>query len=251
MGKCTYRRKTCKECGYEFPHYNINPCPQCGADRQCNKNTQPGYKRCGLFGHGGPSPGRGYYGKAMAPITGTKSKFPLTRLASKYKEMMESGRILSNRNSIEIVGTRIMQLAERIDLNEAPDRLENLQKLWNKFNKARFTGSDLEATKLHKELDAEFEAAYHDYEAWKQMFEAVDLHRTLLESEVKIVKDMKAIMTAEDAYQMVAKIFAIILEVEEDPNKLKRYQYEMTRLVGDGHVVDAEWAEDEANGTTE
>jgi len=153
--------------------------------------------------------------------------------------------ILSNRKSIEIVRMRVDELLERIDANQAPDRLENLSRLWKKFKKARYQGSDLDVLSLEKELEAEFEAAYHDYAAWQQMMEVLDLDRKLVESEVKIAKDLHAILTAEDAYELVAEIFAVILRIEEDPLKLKRYQFELTRLVGDGSVVEAERSDGE------
>ena len=78
------------------------------------------------------------------------------------------------------------------------------------------------------------------------MIDVVMVRKDLVESEVKIAKDMKAIMTAEDGYEMLAKVFAIILEVEDDPKKLKRYQYELTQMVGDGAVVDAKWEDEPA-----
>lgn len=168
--------------------------------------------------------------------------FPLVRLAAKYKELTTNGRLLSNRASIDVVRERIRQLAERIDTNQAPDRLAKLQELWLKFRELENKGDKLEAIIVKKELDAEFEAAYHDYAAWKQMFDAVDLDRKLVESEVKIAKDIQAILTAEDAYELTAKILAAIIEttnamteIPQDAKSkfLQRMQYEFTKLVGD------------------
>lgn len=165
--------------------------------------------------------------------------FPLTRLASKYIEMQTDGRLLTNRLSIDVIRKRIVDLGERIDLNQAPDRLEKLQKLWIKYNEKKNTVEEL---LVKQELDDEFEKAYHDYASWKQMFEAIDLDRKLVESEVKIIKDMNAVLTAEDAYNLVAQLMASIisttnsLEGVSDPIKrdfLKRIQYEFTRIVGD------------------
>lgn len=173
-------------------------------------------------------------------MTGSGSHFPLTRLAAKKNEMVKDGQILSNRKSIDILGRRVDELLERIDQNQAPDRLATLYKLWERYLKAKRTGDALKELTAEGNLGAEFEAAYHDYAAWKQMFEALDLHRTLVESEVKIAKDMHAILTAEDAYELIAQIFAIILRIEESPKKLKRYQYELTRLIGEGSVIEAE-----------
>lgn len=175
-------------------------------------------------------------------MSGENSNFPLVRLAATYKKMESDGRMLSNRRSIEIVRYRIGQLLERIDVEDAPDRLKRLGKLWEKFKRVRYT-DELEMVKVQKALDEEFEAAFHDYAIWAQMFEALDLEKNLVESEVRIVKDLKAIMTAEDAYQMIAKIFATIMEVEEDPKKIKRYQFEFTKMIGEGELLDAEFVE--------
>jgi hypothetical protein len=173
-------------------------------------------------------------------LTGSGSHFPLTRLAAKKNEMLRDGQILSNRKSIDILGRRIEELLERIDQNQAPDRLAKLFKLWERYKTAQRGGDALKELKTRADLDAAFESAYHDYASWKQMFEALDLNKVLVESEVKIAKDLHAILTAEDGYELVGDIFAIILRIEDNPKKLKRYQYEFTRLIGEGSVIDAE-----------
>lgn len=153
--------------------------------------------------------------------------------------MQSDGRLLTNRMSVEVVRKRIVELAERIDLNQAPDRLANLQKLWGKYLSAKGTMDEMP---FKVELDAEFERAYHDYAAWHQMFDAIDLDRKLVESEVKIIKDMRAVLTAEDAYALTAQLLAAIINttnsIENVPDKvkldfLKRIQYEFTRIVGE------------------
>ena len=165
--------------------------------------------------------------------TGSGSSFPLTRLAAKYNQMTGDGRVLSNRRAIEIVRMRIQQLAARIDLNEAPDRMARLSQLWSEYITAKRGGHSVDVVKIESVLDAEFEKAYHDYAAWKQMFEALALDSKMVESEVKIVKEIKAIITAEDAYELSAKLLAAVMRVVDDPKKLKQVQYEFTRLIGE------------------
>lgn len=198
--------------------------------------------------HGGPVPSRNFYGKGRPSISGSQSHFPLVRLAAKYNAVKEDGRILSNRSSIEIVRERIRGLAERIDLNEAPDRLAKLNELWEKIKAFRRSGKELEARGVEIEMDDEFEKAYHDYAAWKQMFDAIDLDRKLVESEAKVMKDLRAIMTAEDAYELTAKILASIMSAVNGSTDLnptgkgrliKRIQYDIIRLVGDRSSVEA------------
>lgn len=173
-------------------------------------------------------------------MTGKSSDFPLMRLASKYAEMQTDGRLLSNRQSIEIVRYRIQELLQRLQDKDAPERFQKLYKLWQRFK----TQTDkMEEHIMRLELDEIFEAIFHDYAAWENMFLALDLDRKLVESEVKIIKDIKALLTAEDAYRLTSQLLASIMDAVNETdgmtdiakNKfLKRIQYEFTRIVGDG-----------------
>lgn len=228
---CNGLRTTCRECGRRFKRSERdNPCPDCGEKRNCGKQAVPGYKGCEV--HGGPNPSKGYYGPGRGLSTGKGSNFPITKLAAKKNELMQDGRYLSTRNSIDIMQRRIVELVNRIDTNQAPDRLKNLKKLWDERALALKSDPSL-VSFIEKKIDAEFEAAYHDYESWKQIFDVLRLDKELKESEVKIAKELQAMITAEDAYALIGDILAVILSIEEDPMKLKRYQYELTRLIGE------------------
>lgn len=189
-------------------------------------------------------------------MTGERSQFPISRLAAKYNELTESGRYLSNQHSLEIVRERVRQLADRIDMNEAPDRLQRLRKFWVEYCECLAAGDHLGATKAKLLIDAEFEAAYHDYMSWQQMFEALDLDRKMVESEVKIAKDLKAILTAKDAYELAAKLLAAIIEAANSlifdstlrSRFLKRIQYEFARLVGDERISEDDPGPDRGGG---
>lgn len=168
--------------------------------------------------------------------TGKGSNFQLTRIAASYNEIQGNGRILSNRKAMEIIWKRVEQLAERIDLNEAPERMAKIQKLWVEFRALTAQEKEVEALIVAKEIDAEFDAAYHDYMAWRQMFDALEIHSKMTESEVKIMKDMRALMTAEDAYELVAQVMAVLLQVlQDDPKKLKEAQFALTRIIGENN----------------
>lgn len=173
-------------------------------------------------------------------MSGANSQFELTRLASKYVEMRKDGRILSNRASLEVVRGRIAELLERLGKNQFPDQLETLRKLWKEY---RAKGDTLEGIKVRNELDAAFEAIYHDYMGWSQVFEALDLDSKMVEREAKVAKDLHAILTAEDAYKLTAKLLgsmvAAVQQQVEIPDRvkaqlLKRVEYEFTRIVGEG-----------------
>ena len=136
-----------------------------------------------------------------------------------------------------------MQLLERIDENEAPERLANLSRMWEELRALEMRGESVELSIKKKEIDEEFEKAYHDYQSWKQMFDALDLERKLNESEVKIVKDLKAMLTAEDAHEFAAKLLAAVIDavngapdISNDARVylLKRINYEFGRITGYG-----------------
>lgn len=226
---------------YYGPHSKERICPECGRERKrCGRPAIVGYRFCDY--HGGPNPKNNFYGLGNAKhrmTSGVSSPFPLVRLASTYIKVREDGRVLSNRASIEVVRRRISELAERIDMNAAPDRLQNIQKLWEQY---KIAPEPTVRENAANALDEEFERAYHDYASWKQMFEAIDLDRKLVESEVKVVKEIHAVLTAEDAYELTAQLLAAIIQTvngfEEMSEQikfdfLKRIQYEFTRIVGD------------------
>lgn len=236
--KCVRKLKVCRKCKHENVERK-ETCAECGADMSCGHEAVVGYTACTV--HGGPVPSRNFYG--VGPMTtGSGSSFKLTRLAAKYNQMQTNGNLLSSRAAIGLIDQRITQLLERIDFDEAPDRTAKLYGLWNEFLDA----DGVEAAVLKKKISDEFEKVYHDYQAWTQIFSALDLRGKTVEREVKVLTSIKAIMTAEDGYELAAKMMAAVMRViGDDPKRLKQVQYEFTKLIGessdlvtDGHSED-------------
>lgn len=196
-------------------------------------------------------PSRNFYGTGIM-TTGSGSSFPLTRLAARYNQMKKDGRVLSNRNAIDVIDTRISQLLERIDLNEAPERMVILSEMWKQYELELDSGQNAAAYMTRKSISAQFEKAYHDYMAWKQTFEALDLRGKMVEREVKVLKEIHAIMTAEDAYELVAKLMAAVIRVNgDDPKKIKQVQHEFTRIIGESSDLSVEGSAEEIGGDSE
>lgn len=228
--KCSANIRTCRNCG-EKNTENLEKCAHCGGDMKCQNEEVAGYGKC--VNHGGPAPSRNFYGIGTLK-NGKASRFQVVRLAARYNEMQTNGQLLSNRASVDILDHRIRQLLERVDFDEAPDRLKRLNELWQEFQSARRMAREVEAVQLEKQIDDEFEKVYHDYAAWKQIFEAMDLRGKQVEREVKVLKEIKAIMTAEDGYELVTKLLAATMRVVgDDPRKMKQVQYEFTRIIGE------------------
>lgn len=240
VAQCKSFIHTCRKCGKVFGGWDKAEKCECGEDRRCGQQAVAGYNYC--RNHGGPNPKNDYWGVGRPMTTGAASSFPLVRLSAKYQEMMKNGRVLSNRHSIEIIRDRVMQLMERIDENDAPDRLNTLEKLWEKYKAQKEAGQSVEAIITAAEIDTAFAAARTDFAVWNQMLQLLDLDRKMVESEVKIAKEIKAIITAEEAFELVAKLMASIFSsvnsmetfsIHDKGILLKRIQYEFTRIVGD------------------
>lgn len=240
--RCAKKLRKCRKCGNE----NIGrkeTCAECGEDMRCGQSAVDGYTFCVV--HGGPVPSRNFYG--VGPMTtGSGSSFKLTRLAAKYNQMQTNGNLLSSRAAIGLIDQRITQLLERIDFDEAPDRTAKLYGLWNEYLDA----DGVDAAVLKKKISDEFEKVYHDYQAWTQIFSALDLRGKTVEREVKVLTSIKAIMTAEDGYELAAKMMAAVMRViGDDPKRLKQVQYEFTKLIGESSdLVTAGLDEDVGGG---
>lgn len=235
--RCSADKDFCRECGkhvYKKDRKEKYVCPYCGANTQCRHRRVKFYETCKF--HGAPRVEKNYYGGG-SEFKMNQSQFPITRLASRYQKMKRDGRFLSNRESINLIRQRMVQLMDRIEENKDPDRVQTLFKLWERFKEA----DALDAFTLKKQIDAEFQKAYDDYKSWDQMERFLDLDRKMVESEVKIAKDLRAIMTAEDAYQLTAKIWASVIDAVRqaevtDKKKseiLKRIEYEIVNIIGD------------------
>lgn len=239
---CPAINRNCRECGRRNLE-RAETCPDCGADMRCKNDVVPGYSRCS--NHGGPAPKRNFYGTGTM-TTGSASRFPIVRLAAKYNQMTTNGQVMSNRAAVDVIDHRIKQLLERIDLDEAPDRLHKIHTLWTQFTEAMDDNRELDRVGLRDSLDKEFEKVYHDYMAWQQVFGALDLRGKMVEREIKVLKEIKAIMTAEDGYELATKLLAAVMRVVgDDPHKMKQVQYEFTRIIGEsGDTVIEGFSED-------
>lgn len=177
----------------------------------------------------------------------------LKDVAKKYELILRNGVVMSNRHSVDLIDQRVLQLLERLDNDETPDKLATLYALFQDVKAAKGKNEAAMYAALSA-MDIEFEKVYHDYQAWKQIVEILDMRRKLIDSEIKVVKDLKAILTAEQAYNLVAKLQAAVLRHVRDPKTLRRINYDFSRLIGEHNlaqsadVLDGELNEEEEDG---
>ena len=239
MSKCIQLTKWCKKCDRRFEnHEQMVHCPECGESRNCGNRPMAGFDRC--CHHGGPQPQHGYYGRkgnkfSMTSNKGTTS--PLNQVATKYLEIQSDPQAQTLRPLHSILNSRLMVLLERVKTNDSSSRMGKVLQLWKRFKKWHpklaqyFFGA--ESTKAFNDLDAELEATYHDYEAWREIYTLIDEKTKVSVAEMKILKDMKALISAEDVHDLVGQVLASVAKVVNDPTKLEQIRYELAAIIGD------------------
>lgn len=247
--QCQGYTTNCRNCNIKVPKNEEHKvCPECGEDLRCRNEVEPGYEGCRY--HGGPNPEHGFYGPGPPARTGTYSRFPVLNLAAKYHEIIQNPHVVSIRHALFPVRARIWQLFGRLEENETPQRMARILTLWDKFTKLAPLSTLIhyikpEAVKAWNELNDEFERTYHDYASWEQIFKAIDMERKLVESELKVIKEIRATLTAEEAYDLIAQMLAAIMEVVNDPQQLKALQYRFIRIVGDDNFIESRISSEE------
>lgn len=174
----------------------------------------------------------------------------LKDIAKKYQVILRNGAVMSNRHSVDLIDQRVLQLLERVDHGDVPERMGALYSLFQDV-KAAQGKNEAEMYAALSAMDNVFESVYHDYKAWEQIVEILDMRRKLIDSEIKVVKDLKAILTAEQAKNLVGKLLAVCLEEVKDPKALRRINYRFSKLIGendlgnvDDDVIDLDAEED-------
>lgn len=175
-------------------------------------------------------------------MTGKNSKSQLARLSSKYLEMQKSGPLISNRAALSVLDERFLELFDRMEENYSPKRITKIIDAWEKM-KENLPGLKMwvkdrpEAQRAYNTLDSEVDKAYHDYEGWRQIGELIDLRQKVSSSEMRMLKDMKALISAEDAYELVAQLLAAVVKVLGDepngPKLIKAIHYEFAQILGE------------------
>jgi hypothetical protein len=167
-----------------------------------------------------------------------ESSLKIVQTAAKYKEIQADPQ-LSTLGPIQtlLVG-RLMQLMERLEENDSPERMKRITDAWNNLKRSapglfRFVRDDKDAVRAYNEIENEINAAFHDYEAWRQVINLSDQLRKLGESRMKILKDMKALMSADEVFEMAGMLLAAVANIIDDPTKLEAIATEFASILGE------------------
>jgi len=220
-------------------------CPDCGTTRECPNYAVRGQVNCNKHG-GAPNLKNKYEPRqGRTIVTGKQSTSLVANLASKYIEMGKNGPLVSNTKVLTILDDRLVQLLDRIAENYSDQRIKKITGAWEDLKTSvpglrMWVKEQPTAQKAFGTLDSEVNKAYHDYESWNQVKEFMNLRAKVAKDQMSILKDARAMITAEDAYELSAQLLAAVVKVlGDDPNGaklIKSIHGEFARILGEPYV---------------
>jgi hypothetical protein len=198
-------------------------------------------KGCHVAGHRGANERFGFYGEGAPATVGGHSKWLVVNAAEKYINMMKNPQVVSIRHNFPLIRERVLQLMGRLEENETPDRMKKLRDTWEQLKKAmpKHMVIGIPGQKAWQELDDEMERVYHDYESWSQILDLMNTESKLVDTELKVVKAIGSMITAEQVIEMQAKQLAAIMECIDDPRILRKIQYRYAQISGSDLLYEA------------
>lgn len=169
--------------------------------------------RCRM--HGGTTP----YGPLLPQWKdGKRSKVLPSRMLEAYHEALEDPDLISLRDALALVDTRLNDLLKRVDSGEAGviwvrtrDALENLQG-------ALVTGDQTTARIAMSELDNLIRKGVSDYAAWKEVGDLLDRRARLASAELARLSKLQQFVSNEQVLVLIAAIVDLVNEHVKDRN---------------------------------
>jgi hypothetical protein len=182
--------------------------------------------------HGGKIP----RGQALPQFkSGRYSKFLPARMAAKYQEAQADPELLSLRSELALLDARIAELLGRVDTGESGAIWEALQQAWALFRGAR---AQQDVPKMHlavEQLDRLMDRKVADSAAWREIDEAIEQRRKLVESEQKRLVALQQVITAESALTLMGVLVDIITTHVRDQPTLAKIVADIQALTEQDH----------------
>ena len=213
----------------------------CGAKTRsggaCQKPPMVGRTRCKL--HGGAT----LVGAASGTYkTGRYSKYLPAQLLGRYQEALQDAELLSLREEVALVDTRLADLLGRVDKGVGRDFWKQAKKELFRYTKGLHSEDvdESELTQRLVNLATLIDSALDDYGAWSEIHGVLEQRRRLVESESKRLAEMQQFITAEKAMVLIANLTDIIKRHVTDRAALAAISNELIRLtsIDASRVVD-------------
>jgi hypothetical protein len=174
--------------------------------------------------HGGATP----TGIALPQTThGRYSRHLPTRLAARYEEAAHDTELLTLREDIALLDTRLADVLGRVDSGESGALWEALLTAKADYLKA----TDRDRDHMLTVLLGLIEEGAADYAAWADVRSLLDQRRRLVESERKRLVEMQQTLTVEKAMLLLGAVAGVIKAHVKDRAILQAISADLDRLV--------------------
>ncbi|MDM7940158.1 MAG: hypothetical protein QUS07_07440 [Methanothrix sp.] len=178
--------------------------------------------------HGGKTP----VGIAAANFkTGRYSKYLPDNLIEKFKESQSDPELLSLRDDIALIDSRLGFLLERITKLKTEELWEELNDKMDDLEDTTYTGSIQDIQKGIREIKTLLSNGTDARKTWVEIYGVLEGRRRLVESEEKRLVSMQQIITTERAMLLLAGITDTIKRHVTDVRQLDAIANDLRRLV--------------------
>lgn len=179
----------------------------CGAltkkKKMCKKSPMEN-GRC--RNHGGASPNGIDHPRTTH---GGYSKYLPEALIEKYKEAESNEDLMSLRQEMALVTTRMYELAEKVNDTAGKKKYKEIVRLWREWQKAEAQGAK-SAQYLKSDLDDAIEDIEKDLKIWDEIANMTNLKRKLVDSEQRKLNNLEQYIPAEKVMLFVGAVMDII-----------------------------------------
>lgn len=195
---------------------------------QCGNRAVPGRRVCRF--HGGMSP----VGAAHPRFKhGRYSKYLPARLAPAYIQASQDSELLSLRDDIALVESRIGELLQLLHSDsESRNLFEELSSLVVSLSESVQAEEWSQVGEGVARLGEVVQAGGRAFSLWDDIFKSLEVKRKLSDSERERLMDMNALITSEQAFLLVGALLESVTRNVQDNATRFAIEREFTRLVG-------------------
>lgn len=156
--------------------------------------------------HGGASP------KGLDhPRTkhGGYSKYLPDALKDKYKEATTNEELLSLKDEMALVTTRLYELAEMVDEAGGKKKYAEIVDLWRRWHKAKSMDSK-NARYIKQDLDEAIEHIEKDLQIWDEVTNLVNMKRKLVDSEQRKLNNLQQYVPTEKVMLFIGAVMDVV-----------------------------------------
>lgn len=194
---------------------------------QCNGKAIKGRTTCRM--HNGNAK-RGF----ALPQTkdGRYSKYLPTRMLARYQQSATDPALLSLREEITLVDSRLADVLTRVDTGESGALWTKARETYKLLQKAMQAGDAAETRNQLSDLDSLLGRGVADWSAWSEIHKLLNQRKALVESERKALLDAHNAMTIDQGMVMVEALIQTVRAHVKDPAALQGISADLSRILG-------------------